>query len=63
MINKNEDYVKFEVEYFLDEDGDYCYKRKVIEISKRISEGFLDDLWDNNSINENELKLQKEIDE
>lgn len=52
-------YVKFELEFYYDKDKNYCSKKRCIEVSEEISESFLDDLWDNDFIGENELKVHQ----
>lgn len=52
---KKKDYVKFEIEYYYDKEGLFQSKKKCIEKSDKISEKFLDDLWDNVSVDESEL--------
>ena len=50
-MSERKDYVKFKTEICYTKDGKYSVIRKLIDKGK-LSEKFLDDLWDNDSIDD-----------
>lgn len=58
-MDKNKDYIKMEIEYFFDEDENLIQQMKCIAKATDLSDDFLEALWFDYSINEKNLKIDK----
>ena len=57
-MSSRKDYIKFKTEVFYSKEGYYTTRRTLIDKGK-LSERFLDDLWENDSVDDRLLKRGK----
>jgi len=58
-MSSRKDYIKYKTEIFVSKEG-YYTKRRILIDKGKLSEYFLDELWENDSIDNKLLKQKKE---